>query len=117
MATILTIPIPAATRRNPVALAAKMRHGGAMKHRSAGRRGQRNQQRDLLDAAAEEAICYICGKALPPGVGFVCSKKCSDEADAWMDEQEPEAGSKFCRDFHSRYPNELCPACGGATNP
>ena len=76
--TTLTIPAPA--RRNPAALPAKMRHAGAMKHRAAGRGGQRNEQRVLLDEASAAEVetektkdrCIFC--ANPPLKGQTCVK-------------------------------------------
>lgn len=80
MATIVTINVPAPRMRNTLALAAKMRRAVAMKHKNTPRGGQRNDYRDYLDEAY--ARCYVCGKPLAADVAFVCSKRCSDEAEA-----------------------------------
>lgn len=54
MATKFTISIPQSTPRNPGALAAMQRKGGAMKHKNTAKGGQRNAQRDLLDEWYED---------------------------------------------------------------
>ena len=56
MATLATITIPSKPPRNHLALAAKMRRGGTMKHKAAARGGNTNVQRDLLGEYEDELL-------------------------------------------------------------
>lgn len=59
-----TIVVPATAPRNPLAMDAKTRKGGAMKSRNASRGGQRNVQRDIMEEWADDMEdCDVTGSA------------------------------------------------------